>query len=389
MNVAWVDTSVGASGDMLLGALIDAGVAVDMLQSTIDQLDLGVEYRVEPVRRCGLGATKVHVDVPDPKQMRHLPEILELLSVLDAPIRDGASAVFQQLAEAEAAVHRIPVDQVHFHEVGALDCVADIVGVVAGVAHLGVSTLVCSSMGLGSGQARTEHGVIPVPVPAVAELVRGLPAAAGPADFEAMTPTGAALLVTLADSHGPMPAMRIDSVGTGAGGRDHPQVANVVRLFVGAPDERSDPVEPDRLVQLEANVDDLDPRLWPTVIDAVLDRGANDAWLTPIVMKKGRPALLVGVLCRPAYVDAVQAALFEHTSTIGVRSFDVRRHALARRTATVLVDGEAIGVKIAEHGGTIVNRSVEWDDVVAAAAALGRPPKVVLDQATALAAGLA
>lgn len=390
MTIAWVDASTGVSGDMMLGALVDVGVPLEVMQTAVDQLDLGIVFEVEPVRRCGLGATKVDVVVPEPRTIRHLPDILRLLERLESPIRERSSDVFSALGQAEANVHRIPIDEVHFHEVGALDCIADIVGVVAGLNALGASRLVCSTVGLGSGHARTEHGLIPVPVPAVIELVNGVPTAAGPADFEAATPTGAALLVTLVDQWGPMPPMAVERIGSGAGGRDHSHVANITRLVVGS--EASAAVgagaAPSQLVQLDANVDDLDPRLWPVVIDELLAAGANDGWVTPIVMKKGRPALTVSALCPPSYADAVRSALFAHTSTIGVRETAVARHGLERTEAAVIVHGQTIGVKVAHHLGRVVNRSVEWDDVVRAAAAVGVAPKEMLARANAAAAAL-
>lgn len=369
---------------MLLGALVDAGVPLDVLQGAIDTLGLGIGLRAEPVMRQGLGATKVHVDVPVEKTLRHLPQILDLLSSLPTHLSDQAGAVFTRLAEAEAAVHRVPIDAVHFHEVGALDAIADVVGVVAGMGHLRLDRLVCSTMGLGSGSAHTEHGRIPVPVPAVVELVTGAPCTAGPAPFEAMTPTGAALLVSLADEWGPMPEMKLERSGSGAGTKDGDDFANVVRVLAG---ERVGASE-GALVQLEANVDDLDPRLWPAALEAILAAGAVDAWLTPITMKKGRPAYTLSALFEHAVGHRVRAEIFAQTSTIGVRQHSVTREVLERNFEVVHVEGHPVTVKLAWRDGRVVNRSCEWSDVDAAARALGRSPKEVLAAATKLAESL-
>jgi uncharacterized protein (TIGR00299 family) protein len=272
---------------------------------------------------------------------------------------------------------------VHFHEVGALDCIADVVGVVAGAGHLGAERMLCSTLSLGSGQSRTEHGVIPVPVPAVLELLAGVASArAGRARFESTTPTGAALLVTLIEEWGPMPELTIGSVGMGAGTRDAAEVANVLRVVVGEAAVSQTIGVVTTELQIEANVDDLDPRVWPSAIAAVLAAGASDAWVTPITMKKGRPAFTLGVLCTIDRAVEVRDEVFRQTSTIGLREFAVTKRALAREEGAVEIDGHRIRVKTASSGETVTNRSVEWDDVVAAATDLGRSPKDVLAEAS-------
>ena len=237
MTIAWFDGGAGASGDMMLGALASAEVPLTVLQSSLDPFDLGITLRADPVQRGGLGATKMHVEVPETRTLRHLPEIVELFQRPDEPIRTTAIAVFERLALAEAAVHQMPIDAVHFHEVGALDSIADVVASCAGMHHLGLEVVHCSKLSLGSGQTRGAHGPIPVPVPAVLQLMKGVSAVqAGPAPYESTTPTGAALLVELVDQWGPMPPMTIDSVGMGAGTKDSAHVANVLRLIVGQAD---------------------------------------------------------------------------------------------------------------------------------------------------------
>jgi uncharacterized protein (TIGR00299 family) protein len=265
--------------------------------------------------------------------------------------------------------------------VGALDALADVVGVVAGFAHLGLTGLSASPVALGSGSARGAHGVVPIPGPAVLELLAGIPVVAGPVPAEMCTPTGAALVAELVSQWSPLPAMRVARVGTGAGGRDPAELPNVVRLVLGQPAE-SGPAGP---VVLEANIDDLDPRLWPGVLDALFAAGASDAWLTPILMKKGRPAHTLSVLCRPESVPDVQAAVFATTSTIGLRVVPVGKVALERTSSSVEVLGGRVGVKVAAADGRVVNVSVEYEDVAALARDSGLPVKEVLRAATAAA----
>jgi uncharacterized protein (TIGR00299 family) protein len=270
---------------------------------------------------------------------------------------------------------------VHFHEVGALDALADVVGVVAGFEHLALSRLTASPVALGSGSARGAHGVVPIPGPAVLELLAGVPVAAGPVPAEMCTPTGAALLAARVDEWTTLPPMRVERVGVGAGGRDPEQLPNVLRLVLGTPAEPS----PATAVVLEANVDDLDPRLWPGVLDTLFAAGASDAWLTPILMKKGRPAHTLSVLCRPGAVADVRAAVFASTSTIGMRIVPVGKVALERTSTSVEVLCGRVGVKLAVDGGRVANVSVEYEDVAALARELGLPVKEVLRAATAAA----
>lgn len=374
MTTVWVDASAGASGDMLLGALVGAGVPLDVLQAAVDEVaPEPVTLRVEEVRRAGLAATRVHVEAAESHHHRTWRHVRALLG--DRP---RALAVFERLAVAEAAVHGTTPDEVHFHEVGALDAIADVVGVCAGFDHLGATRVVVSPVAVGSGTVRAAHGTLPVPPPAVVELLRGVPSYAGPVPHETCTPTGAALLTTLATDWGPQPLLTTTAVGIGAGGRDPEGHANALRVLVGAPTEAAT----EELV-IEANVDDLDPRLWPGVLDALLAAGAADAWLTPILMKKGRPAHTLHVLVAPDRAGAVRAVVFRETTTIGLREHPVTKRPLAREVVRVEVDGEPIAVKVARHDGRVVTAQPEWDDVARAAAALGRPARAVLEAARA------
>jgi pyridinium-3,5-bisthiocarboxylic acid mononucleotide nickel chelatase len=383
--IGWLDLSAGASGDMLLGALVDAGVPLQVLTDAVAALPVErVLLTAEPDARHGLGGTRVHVRAPESGVHRTWADVRRILTDadLDDAVRDRALDVFGRLAAAEGRVHRVAPDDVHFHEVGALDALADVVGVAAGFAFLGLERVVASPVTLGSGSARGAHGVIPVPGPAVLELLAGAPVTAGPAAAEMCTPTGAALVASLAADFGLLPAMRVQRVGVGVGGRDPAELPNVVRLVLG---ESADSPAAGGSVVLEANVDDLDPRLWPGVLDALFAAGASDAWLTPILMKKGRPAHTISVLCRPHVVGDVQAAVFATTSTIGLRVAPVGKVALERASASVEVLGGRVGVKLAVSDGRVVNVSVEYEDVAALARSTGVPVKEALRAATAAA----
>jgi len=376
--IGWLDGQAGASGDMLLGVLVDAGVPLAVMQEAVDQLGLGIGLEASAVTRAGLGATKVDVRVTDADpSSRSWADVRALVERVDDA--ETALEVFSRLAEAEAAIHRLPVDEVHFHEVGAHDALADIVGVTAGFAYLGLDALHCSTLALGTGTTRGAHGPIPVPAPAVLSLLVGMPVQAGPSPHESTTPTGAALLASLVTDWGPLPPVTVTRTGMGAGGRDPQEVANVLRLVLGEPLQHRESA-----VLIETNVDDLDPRLWPHVLSELLAAGASDAWLTPILMKKGRPAHTLSVLCPSSLAAAVRALVFQETSTIGVREVEVGKHALERTGSFVHVDGQKIRVKTAWLEGEAVNVNPEWDDVVAAAQALGRPAKQVLAEAIGL-----
>ena len=388
--IGWFDASSGASGDMLLGALVDAGVPVDVVSAAVAAVaPEHVALRPETVSRNGFRATRCHVEVADSDTHRTWRDIAALLAEapLDTGVRTRAQATFERLAVAEATVHGTTPEEVHFHEVGALDAIADVVGACAGLEHLALSTLVVSPVAVGSGRVRGAHGSLPVPPPAVVELLRGVPSYAGPAgspEMELCTPTGAALLVANAESFGPQPAMSVERVGVGAGGRDPAGHANVLRLLVGeeaAEGAASTGPSGRGPLLIETNVDDLDPRLWPDVIAALIAAGASDAWLTPILMKKGRPAHTLSALVRHDRASAVRAEIFRQTSTIGVREIPIGKTALDRQMRAVQVDGRDVAVKLALLEGEVVNAQPEYDDVARVAAETGRPVKDVLTDA--------
>ncbi|AGZ42170.1 nickel pincer cofactor biosynthesis protein LarC [Actinoplanes friuliensis] len=380
---AWIDASAGVAGDMLLGALLDAGASLEVVQRAVDAvLPDSIALSAATVTRAGLRALKAEVTplvaAPPHRTWR------DIRALLDGS--GDALAVFERLAEAEGRVHGVDADEVHFHEVGALDSVADIVGVCAALRDLGVTSVSAGEVALGAGRVRTAHGELPVPAPAVLELSRGWRVTSGGGSNELATPTGLALIQALAGRCEDLPPMTVDTVGVGAGGRDTPGRANVVRVVLGAPV----PSTSAQSVVLEANVDDLDPRLWPGVLTGLLAEGADDAWLVPILMKKGRPAHTLTVLCTPERAAALRTRIFRDTSTLGVRESSRTKTALPRAFREVTVAGGTVAIKIGYADGLITQAMPEFADVAALAAGTGRPERVVLQEAlaAATAAGL-
>jgi uncharacterized protein (TIGR00299 family) protein len=382
-RIGWLDCGSGVSGDMLLGALSDLGALEDLPALVGSLEDLAASVTTQRATRGGISAVAVQIDAAQQQPHRHLADIHAIVERAAAPdeVKSRANAVFERLANAEASVHDLPVDEVEFHEVGAVDSIIDVVGACLGLHALGLDRLIVSTIALGGGRADSGHGTVPVPTPAALALLAdsGLVGAGG-GDVELATPTGLAVLAEWAAACGPMPEMQVERVGMGAGSRDLPDRPNVVRLVLG---EAADVVTTDEWVVVEANVDDLDPRLWPGVLTALMDAGAADAWLTPILMKKGRPAHTVSALTPTALLGAVQGAMFTHTSTIGLRWNPVGKHALDRQTITVEVQGHAVRVKVAFAEGKPVSATPEFDDIAAAATALGVPTKHMLEAAVA------
>ena len=397
-RVGWVDATAGVAGDMLLGALVDAGADLDVVRRAVDAVLPGaVRLTTRPVTRAGLRATRLEVEaVEDPSPERHLADLLALLDAADGtdladPVRTLAAATFRRLAEAEATVHGVDLEAVHFHEVGALDSIADVVGVCAAVHDLGLTTVSASAIAVGSGRMRAAHGDLPVPGPAVASLALGWQVTAG-GTGELATPTGVALLRTLAAECGTLPPMVVDAVGVGAGSRDDPARPNVTRVVVGTPapvPPAVTPVAPEddaassrarqAAVVLEANVDDLEPRLWPGVLAALLAAGADDAWLVPILMKKGRPAHTLCVLGDPALAEDLRDLVVATTTTFGVRQYAVTKHPLQRGWVDVEVEGHLLPVKVAHRDEVVVRATPEFDAVEDLASRLDVPPGDLLE----------
>lgn len=376
---------------MLLGALAGAGVPLSVMSGPVESLGLGLSLTEDVVDKAGMAATKVTVigaSSPD-EPKRSLRDVCALLEVLDPPVRRRAEWVFGTLAHAESSVHGISADEVHFHEVGALDAIADIVGVSAGFAHLDLEEVHASPLALGGGSANTAHGTIPIPGPAVLELLRmaQAPSVGGPVDVELTTPTGASLLATFVHTWGRQPAMTVESIGVGAGTRDLPGRPNVVRLLLGARSPMALSSQTDRVL-LEATVDDLEPRLWPHVIARLLELGADDAWVTPTWGKKDRPGILLTALCAQSLADGAAELIFTETTTLGLRRIEVaQRDVLDRDHVDVDVDGHRIRVKRGWLRGRVVTVQPEWEDVAAAARATGEPAKDLIERAKALGRG--
>jgi pyridinium-3,5-bisthiocarboxylic acid mononucleotide nickel chelatase len=389
---AWIDASAGIAGDMLLGALVDAGADLAAVRNAVQAvIPDSVRISAAAVTRAGQRATKIETEpVPTDLPHRRWADINAMLRTADLaePVRDRALRTFERLAVAEGRVHGIAPDDVHFHEVGALDSIADIVGVAAALHALEVGTLSSSAVAVGSGRISTAHGDLPVPVPAVVELSTGWQLLSG-GPGELTTPTGMALIATLCERGEDLPAMTLVTSGAGAGTKDSPGRPNLTRVLIGRRAEAGDD-SAESAVVLEANIDDFDPRLWPSVLTSLIAAGAADAWLVPIIMKKGRPAHTLAVLVRPDQAAALRSMIIEQTSTIGVRETRVSRAALPRGWVDVEVAYGTVAVKIAHRDGRIRQAMPEFDDLDRLAAANGVPVQRVLDQCRTalLAAGL-
>ena len=390
---AWIDATAGVAGDMLLGALVDAGADLTVVQRAVDAVIAdSVRLASTPVTRAGQHASRISVEViTQDIPVREWRVVKDLIATaeLAAPIRQRALATFGRLAEAEGRIHHLPAADVHFHEVGALDSIADIVGVAAALHSLEIDSISASAIAVGSGRSRGAHGEMGVPVPAVVELAAGWKLFAG-GSGELTTPTGMALVAALAERCENLPLLTLHASGAGAGSRDTPGRPNLTRVLIGERVMHSDDDLSETDVLIEANVDDLDPRLWPGVLTSLIRAGAADAWLVPIIMKKGRPAHTVSVLARPDQAANLRHLLLTLTSTIGVRETRVRKTALPRGWVDLILSGSWISIKIAHRHGTIWQVTPEFDDLERAADEQDLSPITVLEQAmaAALAAGL-
>jgi uncharacterized protein (TIGR00299 family) protein len=384
--IAYLDCVGGLAGDMLLAALLDAGAPESALRDVPSRLGLGdVELRLERVQRHGIEA--LHLGVFGEHGERSWRSMRDQLDAadLDDRVRERSLGVLERLAEAEGAIHGVQPDDVHFHELGAVDTFVDVVGAVTLLDALEVERLVCSPLPAGRGVVQTAHGALPLPAPATAALLVGAPVFGVELEAELVTPTGAALASTLADDWGPMPAMTIERLGYGAGTADFAERANILRVFVG----RSAEVDAHAQVSLlETNLDDLLPELVPDAVERCFAAGALDVWTAPIAMKKGRPGILLSALARPEAEAAVARAILEETTALGVRVAHLSRYELEREERTVEVDGQAVRVKLGRLDGRIVNVAPEHDDCAAVARATGTPIKSVWAAALAAAAEL-
>ena len=373
MRLLYFDCFAGVSGDMTLGALVSAGADGRALAEQLARLDVGdFEVEFEQVERAGISAVRAHVRTGEQHHHRGLSQILKIIEAarLSAGVKARAAQIFTRLAEAEARVHNMPVEQVHFHEVGALDAIIDVVGACIGFELLGVEGFAASALHVGSGTVEMAHGRFPIPPPAVVELLRDRPIYATDITGELVTPTGAAIVSTLSANYGPMPAMRVQATGYGAGGRTYEKFPNVLRVMVG--DVETD-AQRERLLMLETNLDDVSPQIVGHLMKLALQRGALDCFFTPVQMKKNRPGVHVSILCRPAERAALEQLLFAETTTLGVRSYEVERKALAREIVSVETRYGPLRVKVARLDGRISHATPEYEDCRAAAAAHNAP----------------
>jgi hypothetical protein len=383
MRIAWLDCFSGISGDMLLGALADAGAPQAELSAIPGKLGLShVRLEFERVERSDIGATKAHVKFEPGHHHRSLSAILKIIegASLSERTRTDAARVFRRLGEAEAEIHGIPVEKVHFHEVGAEDSIVDIVAGCAGLEMLGIERLICSPLDVGSGSVETAHGRLPVPAPATAKLLAAAPVYSSGLEAELVTPTGAAMVATLAAGFGPLPPMTLDATGYGAGSKEFKGRPNVLRLLVG---HTTAATVTEMITVLEANLDDMNPQVAGFVAEKALAEGALDCFYTSVQMKKGRPGLLLTVLAAPGHEDRLTQLLFEETSTIGVRSYRTERRTLERSHVTVDTSYGQVRVKVASRSGEVLNFAPEYEDCKRLAAEKHIPLKRILEAASA------
>jgi uncharacterized protein (TIGR00299 family) protein len=384
-KLAYFDCFSGVSGDMVLGALVDAGVPLAELEAQLRRLSLsGWKISAEKVRRMAMAATHVKVESTESHHHRGLSKILELIDGAElAPrVAERAKHIFTRLGEAEAGVHDEPVEKVHFHEVGAVDAILDIVGACIGFELLGLEEFAASALNVGGGSVKTAHGVLPVPAPATADLLRGAPTYSTGIERELVTPTGAAIVSTLATRFGPMPPMAAAAIGCGAGAAELAEQPNVLRLFVGESAAREAGAGWDELIAVvETNVDDMNPQLYGYFVERALAAGALDVFAAPVQMKKNRPGQLLTILCEPAAVNGIVDLLFRETTTIGVRSYEARRRVLERQTVSVETPLGTVRMKVARLNGHVLNASPEFEDCQRLAAERGVPLKQVLAEA--------
>lgn len=394
MRVGYLDCPSGASGDMLLGALIGAGWSEAALRRVVADLGVPVRLAITRVDRRGVPALRVEITEDDPAHERLYPELAAVVdrSRVAAPVRRRAARVLDRLAEVESDVHGVPVERVHLHELGGLDTLVDVVGVLAGIEALGLDRIAASPVCIGRGWVRIRHGLVPVPAPATQALIEGMPVYAGDVDGEWLTPTGAALLKELVSEWGPLPAMRVGRTGTGAG-RDDPARANVLRLFVGELEKArvpgagiatagatpfGDEARTERLVLLETSIDDMNPQLYPYVTARLIEAGALEVATMQAIMKKGRPGHVLRVLASRDRVRQLTGVLLAETTTLGVRAYEVSRFAATRRMLDVETEYGKIPVKIAMDGDTVLNVAPEFEACRAAAEFRGVPVKQVI-----------
>jgi uncharacterized protein (TIGR00299 family) protein len=385
MKQAYLDCSSGISGDMFMAAMIDAGLPPQKLLGEIKKISLGFyEFKRTRAVRGGLAATRVEIRGPENQPERHLADIEKLIttSTLSDKVKERALKIFRRIAEAEGKIHNQPPADVHFHEVGALDSIIDVVSACVGIDLLEITELICSSLNVGGGRVDAAHGSLPVPAPATAELLKDIPVYSSGVEEELVTPTGAAIVTTLATSFGPMPSMKVQQIGYGAGEKDIPKHPNVARLFLGESSEvfKGKPgAAGEELVSIiQADLDDMSPQLYGYFVDQALAEGALDVTCNPVQMKKNRPGIEVSIVCETAKCDDLAKLLFEQTTTIGLRIYEARRKTLEREMVEVETTYGKIHVKVAKHDGKAVNVAPEYDDCQRLATEKSVPLKQVM-----------
>ncbi len=390
MKILYFDCPMGISGDMCLGALIDLGVDLRLIMRGLKKLPIDkIDVSVTKETRHSITGTAFRVRLHDSHHHRTFKDIKGIIagSGLSPEVKKLSAAIFKTIADAEAGIHGTTADKVHFHEVGAMDSIIDIVGAAIALDSLKVSRFMASPIPLGSGWAKTMHGTIPIPAPATLEILKGVPIAASDAPFELTTPTGAAIVKTVSDGFGPMPAMIVEKTGYGAGKKDFKDAANLLRIIVGeAPsetDEKMAAPSGERLFILETNIDDMTPQVAGYLMERLLAAGALDVYFTAVQMKKNRPAILLTVLADAARKDKLTGIIFSESTSIGVRSFPVERECLSRRVAKVKTQFGAVRVKVSLKDGVIVNAQPEYDDCKALSEKKGAPLKEVMRAAAA------
>jgi len=379
MRTAYIDCVFGVSGDMILGALVACGVPLETLECELGKLNItGFSLRGEKVSHAGIAAQRIEVLTENQHEHRHLSHIRDIIesSALSDRVKRQAVDIFTRLAEAEARVHGTLPETVHFHEVGALDAIVDVVGACIGLEYLNVDTVVSTPLYLGTGMIECRHGMMPVPVPAVVELTRNIPVVRTGIEGEMTTPTGAAIVTTLASSYGPAEAFTPVAVGYGAGSRRREHIPNVLRITVG--ESRTD-YDEDRCVLVETNIDDMNPELFGYVSGRLFEAGAKDVWTTPVIMKKGRPGTILSVLAEVHDADMIADTLFTETTTIGVRLTEVARKKLRREERTIETRYGPVLVKVVfVNSGERI--TPEYEDCVRIARKQGIPLQEVYDE---------
>ena len=385
MKIAYFDCFAGAGGDMIVAAMLDAGLDVEFLKAQLATLGLkNLDIKLTETRRCGLRALNFVPIVPQQQQQRNLQQITKIISQskISERAKETAITVFEKIAQAEAAVHGKDPNDIHFHEVGALDSIVDIVSASIGLEALGVDKVYCSALSVGGGTIKCAHGPMPVPAPATAELLKGIPVIGGPGQYELLTPTAAAILTTVVDQFCPLPSMKIEAVGYGAGSLESEEFPNVLRLILGQSTGETE-ANADSVYLLETNIDDVSGELAGSIADKLLKDGALDVFSTPIYMKQSRPAVQISVICKVEDAQRLEQILFEQGLTFGIRKQILQRSKLAREFVTVQTEFGEIRIKTGTLGGEIVNAKPEFSDCRLAAEKHKVSVKAVLDAAIA------